>query len=168
MYLIAIDTGGCTIRSSKRMQRIANLLLAAILIVTNVHGFFQGPLRSFKVMASRDVTSLLAAEEGTGGSYKKFCVNVNLYVKPERREEFLKVIAINSAGTLANEPLNISYTWGESTTEKNTFHFQEQFKGKEGFDAHTQSPHFAVWQQFTDSEDSPFWKPPSVIFFESS
>jgi quinol monooxygenase YgiN len=49
---------------------------------------------------------------------------VNVFVKPERREEFLKVIAGNAAGTRSNEPLNLSYTWGESTTEKNTFHFQ--------------------------------------------
>ena len=156
-------------KKSKTMHGIIYILASILLSVTGVKGFLQGPLRSFKVMASRDMTtSLLAAEEGISGSYKKFCVNVNLYVKPERREEFLKVIAINSAGTLANEPLNISYTWGESTTEKNTFHFQEQFKGKEGFDAHTQSPHFAVWRVFTEAEDSPFWKPPTVFFFESS
>jgi quinol monooxygenase YgiN len=70
------------------------------------------------------------------------------------------------SGTLTTEPLAISYVWGESTTEKNTFHFQEQFKGKAGFDAHTLSPHFLVWSKFADAEDSPFWKPPTAIFFE--
>lgn len=60
----------------------------------------------------------------TPDAYKKFCVSVNVFVKPEKREEFLKVIAGNAAGTRSNEPLNLSYTWGESTTEKNTFHFQ--------------------------------------------
>jgi (4S)-4-hydroxy-5-phosphonooxypentane-2,3-dione isomerase len=112
-------------------------------------------------------TQLHALNSDASPVIKKFCLNVNLYVKPERREEFLKVIAINSAGTLSNEPLNISYTWGESTTEKNTFHFQEQFKGEEGFLAHTNSPHFATWKEFADAEDSPFWKPPVVFFFET-
>ena len=39
----------------------------------------------------RRVSALFAA--------KKYCVNVNLYVKPERREEFLRVIRINAQGT---------------------------------------------------------------------
>ena len=83
---------------------------------------------------------------------KKYCVNVNLYVKPERREEFLRVIRINAQGTRTKEPLNIAYTWGESVNEPNTFHFQEQFMGEEGFVAHTQAPHFEVWKQFADAE----------------
>jgi hypothetical protein len=100
---------------------------------------------------------------------KTYCVNVNLYVKPECREEFLKVIRVNAQGTRTAEPLNLSYTWGESTTQKGTFHFQEQFKGEEGFTAHTQAPHFKVWANFADrtGDASPFWKPPEVIFFEA-
>lgn len=116
----------------------------------------------------RETTALHASGPNTGSEGKRFCLNVNVFVKPERREDFLKAIAINSAGTLSNEPLNISYIWGESTTEKNTFHFQEQFKGEEGFIAHTNSPHFAIWKEFADAEDSPFWKPPVVFFFETS
>ena len=50
------------------------------------------------------------------------------------------------------EPLNVAYTWGESVNEPNTFHFQEQFMGEEGFVAHTQAPHFDVWKQFADAE----------------
>lgn len=36
--------------------------------------------------------------------------------------------------------------------EQNTFHFQEQFMGEEGFVAHTQAKHFDVWKQFADAE----------------
>ena len=95
-------------------------------------------------------------------------MSVNLYVKPERREEFLRVIRINAEGTRNDELLNRLYTWGESATQLNVFHFQEQFVGKKGFEAHVKSPHFAVWSKFADVEgdDSPFWKPPEVIFFE--
>ena len=146
-------------------------LLCAIFLITltSVEGFFPKslPITRNTMSESRETTSLHAAGPNAGYEGKRFCLNVNVFVKPERREDFLKAIAVNSAGTLSNEPLNISYIWGESTTEKNTFHFQEQFRGEEGFIAHTNSPHFAVWKEFADAEDSPFWKPPVVVFFET-
>jgi quinol monooxygenase YgiN len=100
------------------------------------------------------------------GNIKKFCLNVTLWVKPERREEFLSVIRQNQQGTLANEPLVRLYAWGENTKEPNTFHFQEQYIGEEGFIAHTQSEHFAAWKKFADEGESPFTQPPLVEFFE--
>ena len=145
-------------------------LLCVIFLITlvAVEGFFPKSLSITRnIMEGREPTTLRASEASDGSQSRKFCLNVNVFVKPERREDFLKAIAVNSAGTLSNEPLNISYIWGESTTEKNTFHFQEQFKGEEGFIAHTNSPHFAVWKEFADAEDSPFWKPPVVVFFET-
>ena len=146
-------------------------LFCAIFLTTLavVEGFFTKSLpisRNF-MSECRETTTSLASGPNTGSEGKRFCLNVNVFVKPERREDFLKAIAINLAGTLSKEPLNISYSWGESTTEKNTFHFQEQFKGEEGFIAHTNSPHFAIWKEFADAEDSPFWKPPVVVFFET-
>ena len=150
------------------MLKIPSFLILILSAILAVQGFFPGHKVPSRVMASQGTgTELFASESNAVPLMKKFCVNVNLYVKPERREEFLKTIAINSDGTLSNEPLNISYTWGESTTEKNTFHFQEQFKGEEGFLAHTNTPHFAKWKEFADAEDSPFWKPPVVFFFET-
>ena len=112
-------------------------------------------------------------EEGSGWADSKrdvrktaFCVTVNLYPKSEVREEFLKVIANNKKGTDGKEPLALQYTFGESTTEANTFHFHEQYSGaedgKEGFDAHASSPHFAEWETFVGTD--PFVKPPDVYF----
>ncbi len=93
-----------------------------------------------------------------------FCVTVNLYPKAEVREEFLQVIANNKQGTDETEPLALQYTFGESAT--NTFHFHEQYcgeqDGKEGFDAHASSPHFADWETFVGTD--PFAKPPEVYF----
>jgi quinol monooxygenase YgiN len=93
-----------------------------------------------------------------------FCVNVNLYIKPNRRDEFLKVIKANQLGTLSSEPLAILYTWGQSAVDENIFYFQEQYHGKEGFEAHTKSRHFEVWEAFTRTD--PFSKPPEVMLFE--
>lgn len=95
-----------------------------------------------------------------------YCVTVNVYPTLEAREEFLRVLAANKAGTEATEPLVLQYTYGESTTEPNTFHFHEEYKGaengKEGFDAHAATPHFADWEAFAGK--NPFVKPPEVIF----
>lgn len=139
-----------------------------------------------------------AAAEGPG----TYALNVNLYVKEERREEFLKCILENQRGTMTDEPLAVLYDFGsrpptilrvcyapsgadvrcatkpgESDTERNTFHFQassdmclvecelripgadtrvgryqEQYLGREGFEAHTKAPHFAKWEEFAVSE----------------
>jgi len=95
-----------------------------------------------------------------------FCVTVNLYPKSEVREEFLRVIANNKKGTDETEPLALQYTFGESISNPNTFHFHEQYSGaedgKEGFDAHANSPHFADWESFVDTD--PFVKSPEVYF----
>jgi quinol monooxygenase YgiN len=100
-------------------------------------------------------------------SSQKYCVNVSVYIKPERREEFLKCLRQNQFGTLTTEPLALLYVWGEDINESNTFHLQEQYIGEEGFIAHTQSAHFAEWRKFAEDTNSPFTKPPVLIqFFE--
>jgi quinol monooxygenase YgiN len=98
---------------------------------------------------------------------KIFCVNVNLYVKPERREEFLKIIRNNQAGTIGTEPKARFYYWGESTSTKNLFHFQEQYVGRDGFEAHQKTAHFSAWEKFASDPNSPFSKPPEVMLFET-
>ena len=71
---------------------------------------------------------------------KLFCLNVKLCIKPERREEFLANIANNQKGTTTTEPLAVTYLWGEDESTPNTFHFFEQYKGREGFEAHQKAP----------------------------
>lgn len=94
-----------------------------------------------------------------------FCLNVCLRVKPERREEFLDCIRANQEGTLATEPLAVTYAYGEDESTPNTWRFFEQYLGKAGFEAHTQTDHFAAWEAFASSEPSPFSAPPEVRFF---
>ena len=94
----------------------------------------------------------------------KFCLNVKLCIKPERRDEFMECIKNNKAGTLGTEPLAEAYIWGEDTETKNTFHFYEKYKGKAGFEAHQKTPHFAAWEKFASTD--PFSEPPVVQFYE--
>jgi quinol monooxygenase YgiN len=99
-----------------------------------------------------------------------FCLNVQLSMRPEVREEFLKVIENNARGSNQDEPLCLQYIYGEDTDTPNVFHFHEQFTGKdggkEGFDAHAATDHFAKWEHFLVSQD-PFSKPPIVQFFRT-
>lgn len=124
-------------------------------------------------------------EEDTGLSTTKrpihknaFGLNVSLYPKASVRSEFLEVISNNKKGTDTTEPLALQYTYGEATVASGetsaekydgnkAFHFHEQYSGdnhgKEGFDAHANAPHFAVWEDFVGTD--PFDKAPEVSFF---
>eukprot|EP00527_Entomoneis_sp_CCMP2396_P000163 CAMPEP_0198154474 /NCGR_PEP_ID=MMETSP1443-20131203/68615_1 /TAXON_ID=186043 /ORGANISM="Entomoneis sp., Strain CCMP2396" /LENGTH=229 /DNA_ID=CAMNT_0043821153 /DNA_START=107 /DNA_END=796 /DNA_ORIENTATION=- len=119
---------------------------------------FFHPLREDKWSEKRKVANPTA-----------FCLNVNLFPKPEVREAFFKAIDNNKKGTDTTEPLALQYTYGESTTVSDAFHFHEQYTGaedgKEGFDAHTTMPHFGAWEEFAGT--NPFTKPPEVYFFKS-
>ena len=92
-------------------------------------------------------------------------LNVILRIKPEVREEFLKVILNNQKGTMNKElePLAIEYTFGEDANEPNTFHFHEKYVGEEGIAAHNRAPHFLVWEEFAGTD--PFSAPPEVYKF---
>ena len=92
------------------------------------------------------------------------CLNVELNIKPERREEFIKCIENNKAGS-DREPLCLQYSWGESIEHPNTFHFHEQYVGEEGVEAHNAAPHFKVWEEFAGT--GPFSKPPTVQKFKA-
>merc|ERR1712046_446511 len=94
----------------------------------------------------------------------KFCLNVKLCIKPQRRDEFIACIRNNQQGTLSTEPLALEYTWGESMDAPNTFHFYEKYVGRAGFEAHQATEHFAAWETFAASE--PFTSPPVVEFYE--
>ena len=116
------------------------------------------------VTAQQDAAESSAADAGAwfGPTYGLL---VTLRVKPSRREEFLRCIRANREGTLRTEPLALLYQWGESATELNTFYFQEAYKGKAGFEAHTRTAHFAAWEEFAATD--PFTAAPEVCFFNA-
>lgn len=93
----------------------------------------------------------------------RYCLNVKMGIKPELRDEFLDCINNNRRGTLDTEPLAVAYLFGEEQGKDNVWHFHEQYKGREGFEAHAKAPHFAVWERFAES--NPFTEPPEVVFF---
>ena len=92
------------------------------------------------------------------------CLNVELNVKPERREEFLQVIANNKKGS-DQETACLQYSWGENIETPNRFHFHEQYVGEEGVVAHNAAPHFQMWEEFVQTD--PFTIPPVVQKFKA-
>ena len=110
-------------------------------------------MRDWGVAAGRVPSDELEAEEALEEvSARLYCLNVKLCIKPEVRSEFLECIRANQRGTLTTEPLAVTYTFGEDESAPNTFHFFEQYEGGEGFNAHTQTPHFAAWERFAATE----------------
>ena len=95
---------------------------------------------------------------------KLYCLNVKLCIKPEVRTQFLRCIEANQRGTLGTEPAAVTYLFGEDESTPNTFHFFEQYRGVEGFNAHTKTSHFADWEAFAGT--GPFTEPPVVSFYE--
>ncbi len=100
-----------------------------------------------------------------------FCLNVKLCINPDVREEFLSVINNNQMGS-RKEPLCLQYDFGESDVEPNTFHFHEQYTGsddgKEGFESHASTQHFAAWEVFASgTATTQFTSPPVVSFYKS-
>ena len=111
-------------------------------------------------------SSLRLRAQGGGGeeaSHGRYCLHVRLQVRAERRDEFLECIQANQRGTLTTEPLALAYLFGEDETSTNTFHFFEAYKGRAGFEAHTQTPHFADWEKFVATD--PLSAPPQVQFY---
>eukprot|EP00607_Mallomonas_marina_P008391 CAMPEP_0182423642 /NCGR_PEP_ID=MMETSP1167-20130531/9717_1 /TAXON_ID=2988 /ORGANISM="Mallomonas Sp, Strain CCMP3275" /LENGTH=99 /DNA_ID=CAMNT_0024602817 /DNA_START=33 /DNA_END=332 /DNA_ORIENTATION=- len=86
-----------------------------------------------------------------------YCVCANFYVKPDRREDFIAALRVDAEGTRKDEQGNILFTWGESTTEPNTFHVQEQYENEEAFKAHLEAPHCKAFLAIMEID--PFTKP---------
>lgn len=95
----------------------------------------------------------------------RYCLNVRIKVKPERREDLVVLLAANRRGTLESEPLALSYCFGEDDDDPNTFHCHEEFEGREGFEAHRRTEHFTAWERFAATD--PFQEPPEVAFFSA-
>lgn len=106
-----------------------------------------------------------AMAEAMAPGVERYCLNVRLDIKPDRLDDFKAAIAQNEAGTRL-EPKNIKYSWGESATDANSFHFQEQFCGEPGFNAHASSSHFATWEKFAATQ--PFAQEPKVEFWNAT
>jgi quinol monooxygenase YgiN len=92
-----------------------------------------------------------------------FAVNVKCGLKPDRRDEFLRVIQADAVGTIQTEPGALQFTLGCDNSDANVFYFHEQYQAKRDFDYHCTTAHFLAWKAFRATE--PFTLGPIVEFF---
>lgn len=97
--------------------------------------------------------------------FPAFCLNVESCIKPEIREEFVDLMMSHQQNSKV-EPLCRQFDWGVSLEDPNAFYIHEEYEGKEGFDAHESSSHFAKFLQF-NKEKQPYSKPQVVQFYET-
>lgn len=175
LHAVRVSHGAATMRIMTRRTTALALpaaIVAAMPLLPAEAGRFRTAAQNSAVESTADKLARLRAEvaaleakvPAAASAATKYCLNVKLSVKPSRRDEFIKVIDNNAKGTRSAEPLAVEYVWGESTTEPNIFFFYEKYKGREGFEAHTRTPHFAAWEAFVATE--PFTAPPVVQFYE--
>lgn len=73
-----------------------------------------------------------------------YCLNVQLRVKPEKREEFLEAVKADQKGSVTEERLCMNFLVGQDTSDENLFHIFQRFVGKAGFEAHSASDHHSA------------------------
>ena len=102
-----------------------------------------------------------------------FGVQVQVFVKKSRCEEFLKVIDNSRCKSLEVEDNCLQYVYGscvdyvsdDGEEEDCKFVLHEEYTSQEGFVEHTQTDHFKVWGEFVESK--PFTKDPVINLFET-
>lgn len=119
--------------------------------------------RDISSRVTRTATTKINLLDRPSNNMPLYCLTVCLHIKPERRSDFLQCISANQFYTLTSEPDAITYVYGEDTSISNTWHFFEQYINKAGFDAHSQTQHFAKWEEFVSTD--PFTADPQVNFF---
>ena len=80
---------------------------------------------------------------------------VECNVKPEKRDEFLKVIEHDAEHSEHDEPGCLRFDVLNDLEDPNKFFFYEVYKDEAALDAHRAAPHYAVWRAAADTLDGP-------------
>ena len=70
---------------------------------------------------------------------------VSVKIKPEKRDEFLKIIGHDAEHSVADEPGCVRFDVFEDTAEVNHFFFHEVYKDEAALEYHRATPHFKLW-----------------------
>lgn len=77
---------------------------------------------------------------------KKQVITVHYKVKPECKEEFIKLLEENTKGSLG-EPGCLNY---EAAIDGNEIFLYEKYKSEEDFNFHTRQPHYKKYAKETE------------------
>ena len=75
---------------------------------------------------------------------------IRVRVKPEKREQFLKVIEHDALASEGTEAGCLRFNVMRDTENADVYYFYEVYRDKEAQAAHRATPHFAEWQQCAD------------------
>ena len=93
----------------------------------------------------------LASSRAMCTAKKPFAVIVAVKIKPDRTEEFLKVMHADAQGS-RGEPDCFRFDLLKDNEDPNKFYFYEVYaNGKEAMDYHKSMDHYKAWTAFKDS-----------------
>jgi len=78
-----------------------------------------------------------------------FAVMVNVHVKPEKKDDFLKEMLADAEGSINNEEGCLLFNIIEDSDDPNCVHLYEVYTSAEAFEVHKKSPHFVRWIETT-------------------
>ena len=80
---------------------------------------------------------------------------VNVRVRPEERERFLKAIEVDALGSERDEGGCMRFNVLQDTQDENVYYFYEVYRDEVALEAHRAAPHYAVWRAAADTLDGP-------------
>ena len=76
---------------------------------------------------------------------------VSVRVKPERREEFLRVVEEDGRGSREDEPGCLRFDVLQDGGDPDHYFFYEIYRDEDAVAAHRQAPHYQPWSAFVAS-----------------
>ncbi len=76
-----------------------------------------------------------------------YIVCVQVHVKPEFVDDFIKASKENHEQTRKNEPANVRWDLSQQENDPTHFFIYEVYRTKEDFPAHQQTPHYLKWKE---------------------
>jgi len=80
---------------------------------------------------------------------------VQVRVKPEGRERFLKAIEVDALGSERDERDCFRFNVLQDQQDRNVYYFYEVYRDEKALEAHRAAPHYAVWRAAADTLDGP-------------
>lgn len=72
---------------------------------------------------------------------------ITVKIKPELRDRFLEVIEHDATRSVLDEPGCMRFEVLQDASDPDTYYFFEIYADEAAFNAHRQTPHFAIWSE---------------------
>ena len=76
-----------------------------------------------------------------------YAIFVSVKIKPDKVDQFLKVIEDDSICSVRDEPGCVRFDVLQDTSDPLQYYFYEVYVDQAGYEAHTKTPHLARWRE---------------------